>query len=267
MNQRAVRANELKRTYLVAKELAKRDFENQYRGSVLGVAWVFIQPFAYTAILYVVISYGFRSAPDVDMPFSLYLVAGMICWLYFVDNITVTTQTITAHAYLVRKTHFRLSVLPLVRIMSSLPAHAALVGLVFALAFTQGVLPTATDVVQLVYYFLCLSSLLITIGWITAPLNLFLPDVRRIVALVCQIGFWVTPIFWSVTYIPTRFHVFIDWNPMYYIISGYRDLIVTKSAFWMAPEHAFRFWITIACLAIIGKYVFRRLRPHFAEVV
>lgn len=258
---------ELGRTLRVAQELANRDFENQFRGAALGVLWVFIQPMLYTVVLFVIFKYGFRSEPELDMPFSLYLLIGVTCWLYFVDNITVTTKTISAHAYLVRKTHFRLSVLPVVRVLSSLPAHITLVVLVVLFALSYGIYPDIFGLLQFAYYFFCFGALLVSLGWITAPLNVFLPDVGRIVAIVCQIGFWVTPIFWSTKLIPERFHAVIDWNPMYYIIHGYRDLIVTKSVFWASPESALRFWMTIGLLAIIGRYVFRRLRPHFAEVV
>ena len=104
-------------------ELTKRNFQQQYMGSYLGFIWVFLQPLIFIVILYAVFTLGFRTGGSADIPFAVYLVTGMIAWMYFTDIINSTTATITNHSFLIKKIDFRLSILPIVKILSGLIPH------------------------------------------------------------------------------------------------------------------------------------------------
>ena len=246
-------------------ELVKRDLQQQYVGSLLGVVWLFLQPLLFISILYAVFTMGFRAGVSGDMPFSLYLVTGMVAWLHFVANFSANTAAISAYAFLVKKVDFRLSVLPIVKMGSSLVSHVFLVLVAICLAWSQGYPPTLYTL-QIVYYLLAMSVLLLGLGWMTSSTSIFVKDVTKVVAIFVQFGFWLTPIFWNISMIPEKYRWIIELNPMYYIITGYRDSIISHVPFWERGNTIY-FWVfTLVCL-YLGINIYKRLRPHFAEVI
>lgn len=246
-------------------ELVKRDIQQQYMGSYLGMVWLILQPLLFIFILYAVFTFGFRSGFNGDMPFSIYLVAGVVPWLHFSSNFSVNTGVISSYSFLVKKVDFRLSVLPIVKMMSSLIVHITLVIIAVCLAWYQGYEPTLYTL-QVVYYLFSMSALLLGLGWMTSSISIFIKDVAKIVEIVVQFGFWLTPIFWNIDMVPEKYRWIIELNPMYYIITGYRDSIVGQVPFWES-DNTIYFWIITLVVLYVGISIYRKLRPHFAEVI
>jgi len=246
-------------------ELVKRDLQQQYMGSYLGFVWLFLQPLLFISILYSVFTLGFRAGVSEEMPFSIYLVSGMIAWMHFVANFSSNTDAIRSYAFLVKKVDFRLSILPIVKMMSSLVAHVFLVVIAVCLAWFQGYPPTFYTL-QIIYYLIAMSALLLGLGWMTSSASVFVKDVTKVVAIIVQFGFWLTPIFWNISMIPEKYRWIIELNPMYYIVSGYRDSITSQELFWERGDTIY-FWTFALVSLYLGINIYRRLRPHFAEVV
>lgn len=252
-------------TRAIIFELVKRDLQQQYMGSYLGIVWVFLQPFMLISILYMIFTLGFKAGVSSEMPFSIYLVTGMVAWLHFSSNFGANTGAIKNYSFLVKKINFRLSVLPIVQMISSLVAHVFLVMVSIGLAWYQGYPPTIYTL-QILYYLIVMSLLLLGLGWMTSSTSIFVKDVTKIVAIFTQFGFWLTPIFWNISMVPEKYRWIIELNPIYYIITGYRDSIVSQVPFWERSNTLYVWIFTLACL-YLGVNVFRKLRPHFAEVI
>jgi len=248
-------------------ELAKRQFLEQNRDSYLGFIWTFIQPLLFILILYVVFIVGLRAEATVQsMPFGLYLICGMVCWMNFSSNLTDMTSAIRRHSYLVKNVTIKLGILPIVPLLSSLIPHIFLVFIAVFAAFLQGIYPT-WYVLQIGYYWIAMSALLVGLGWITSSSSIFIGDVRNMVALVVQFGFWMTPIFWNVAMIPERYQWIVKLNPVNYLVEGYRDSIVLGIPFWQKPGDTLYFWAFCLITLLVGARVYRKLRPDFAEVI
>ena len=56
-------------------------------------------------------------------------------------------------------------------------------------------------------------------------------------------------------------------NPMYYIVSGYRDSLINRVWFWQHPALTAYFWVFTIAMFVLGRRVFNRLRVHFADVL
>lgn len=246
-------------------ELVKRDLQQQYMGSYLGVVWLFLQPLLFIFILYAVFTMGFRAGISEEMPFSIYLVTGMVAWLHFAANFSANTAAISSYAFLVKKVDFRLSVLPIVKMGGSIVVHVFLIVVAISMAWYQGYTPSLYTL-QLLYYWMAMSALLLGLGWLTSSTSIFIRDVAKIVAIFVQFGFWMTPIFWNISMVPDKYRWIAELNPMYYIVSGYRDSIVSQIPFWERDGNTY-FWTFTFIILYLGITVFRRLRPHFAEVV
>tara|TARA_X000000950_G_C13904216_1_gene656135 strand:- start:240 stop:1043 length:804 start_codon:yes stop_codon:yes gene_type:complete len=247
-------------------ELAKRDFQRQYQGSYLGFVWMFLQPLVFISVLYTVFSLGFRINESTYMPFSLYLIIGMICWMYFAENFSANCGIIKNHSFLVKKVDFRLSILPLVKMSSSLIPHLVLLVTVICFAWYHGYSPSLYTL-QIFYYFLAMFLLLLGLGWMTSSTSIFVKDVSKVVNMLVQFGFWLTPLFWNIQMIPLTYQWIVKLNPVYYIVTGYRDSIVSRIPFWERPDETIYFWLVTLFFLWAGISVYRKLKPHFAEVI
>ena len=132
-----------------------------------------------------------------------------------------------------KKINFRLSILPIVKLLSALSIHLIFIIIVMAILATMKIYPTVY-LLQLPYYLICVMCLSLGISWITSSINVFVKDTGYIVSILLQFGFWVTPIFWNVNALPASWHKFVCFNPMTYIVSGYRDAFLYGRPFWQA---------------------------------
>lgn len=248
-------------------ELTKRDFQQQYMGSYLGLVWVFLQPLMFIGVLYMIFTLGFRQGGGSDdVPFVLYLISGMIAWFFFAQNITAGSNTIKQFSFLLKKVNFKLSILPVVKLASALVTHLFFVFMAIGLSWYNGFTPSLYTL-QLIYYIFASSMFLLGFAWLTSSTNIFVKDVSKAVAIIVQFGFWLTPIFWNLSRIPQEYQWILKLNPAYYIVSGYRDSLFYGRWFWERPYETLYFWGLTLFVLFIGITVFNKLRPHFAEVV
>jgi ABC-type polysaccharide/polyol phosphate export permease len=247
--------------------LVADDLRRNYLGSYLGLLWAFIQPLAMIGVLWFVFEVGFRAgAAPGGVPFAVWLMSGIIPWYFFANALGGGTQAITESSFLVRKVNFRVSILPLVKIASALFIHLVFIAILAAVLLIYGYTPTLYWL-QSLYYLLCLMLLLLGLSWLSASVMVFSKDVGQLVALLLLIGFWATPIFWNVSMVPEPYRFWVELNPMFYIVEGYRDSFITQVWFWEKGALSLRFLVLMLATLGVGAIVFKRLRPHFADVL
>jgi lipopolysaccharide transport system permease protein/teichoic acid transport system permease protein len=247
-------------------QLTGRDFKTRYLGSYLGLLWAFIQPTVTILIFWFVFEVGFKSAPVGDFPFVLWLITGIIPWFFVADTLSTATNSVVENSFLVKKVVFRVSMLPIVKLLSALIIHLFFVLVIFAFFIAYDIRPTLYSL-QVFYYGFAMIVLLLGLSWMTSALIVFLKDVGQIVTMGLQFGFWLTPIFWAIDMVPVKYQFFIKLNPAYYIIQGYRDSFIHKVWFWEHPLYSAYYWGVTALLFVAGAVIFNRLRPHFADVL
>ena len=105
-------------------QLAKNDFKTKYAGSYFGIIWAFIQPIITIMIYVFVFGMGLKMTPkSTEYPFLLYLIAGIVPWFFFADAWINSTNCLIEYSYLVKKMVFKISILPIVKVISSLFVH------------------------------------------------------------------------------------------------------------------------------------------------
>ena len=246
--------------------LTKNDFKQRYVGNFLGIAWAFIQPTATVLIFWFVFQVGFKSQPVDNFPFILWLVAGMFPWFFFAEGLSAGTQSILGNAFLVKKVVFRVSLLPVIPLLSALMVHLFFVAFMYAMFLYYGY-PPSPYWLQVFYYLFALFVLLLGLSWITSSVVVFFRDMGQLVTMLIQFGFWLTPIFWSIEMIPEPYRWIIRLNPMVYIVEGYRDSMIYHVWFWQKPGMTLYYWAVTGAIFVLGAVTFKRLRPHFADVL
>ena len=247
--------------------LSKKEFKQQYAGSYLGLIWAFLQPVFTISIMWFVFQIGFKVKPVNDLPFILWLSAGMIPWMFFSDAVIQSTNTIVANTYLVKQIVFRVSILPIIKILSAMYVHIFFILILMFMFILYGYTPTIYWI-QVFYFAAIFSVLILGIGLATSAINVFFRDIGQIVGILLQFGFWGTPIFWQINIVPDKYRYIIEFNPLIYIIEGYRNSLTLNKWFWEIEGGAalYYFIVTIFFL-LVGVTVFKKLRPHFADVL
>ncbi len=206
-------------------DLSKNDFKSRYMNNYLGVLWAFVQPTVMIIIFWFVFQVGFKSMPVDNFPFILWLMAGMVPWFFFAESLQSATNSVLQNSFLVKKVVFRVSLLPIIQIISTFTIHIFFILFMFGMFIYYGFTPTIYWL-QIPYYVFCTIFLILGISWLTSSIIVFFRDLGQIISMIIQFGFWLTPIFWSMKILPEKYHSIIQYNPMYYIVEGYRDSLI-----------------------------------------
>ncbi len=251
-------------------DLAKADFKKRFVGSYFGIAWMFVQPVVTVLIYFAIFQLGFKSVPPVpDTPYVLWLVPGIVPWFFFNEALGGMTNCLSEYNYLVKKVVFNVEILPFIKLLSHLFVHGIFVSIMTAVFMAYARLPMLSWL-QAAYYSFALSVYLLALGFATAAIQVFFKDMAQIVSICLQFGMWLTPIMWD----PGLFGMnnvwldrFLKINPMYYIVNGYRDSFLQGNWFFQRPGLSLYFWTVTLLLLVLGLRIFKRLRPHFSDVL
>ena len=251
----------------VIYRLTKQDFKTRFAGSVLGLLWAFIQPLAMMLILWFVFSVGLKMGLTRNIPFPAWFFTAMILWNFVSDFILTTTNVFGEYSFLVKKINFKISILPVVKLLSSLVLHGVFVIILVGILIFYGYYPNLYWL-QSFYFLFGAMVLSLGIAWMAASINVFMKDAAQVVGIFTQFGFWLTPIVWPASFVPEKYLLFLKLNPVYYLVEGYRQSFLFEIPFWEIPlwQTAY-FWGISFFLLFAGIFIFHRLRPHFADVL
>ncbi|MHB8981038.1 ABC transporter permease [Thiobacillus sp.] len=246
--------------------LSVRNFKGAYHGSMLGLTWVLVEPLLYIFLLWFFFTKAFKFQPAEGYPYVPWLMAAMAPWNFISLALSSATGTFKNHAFLMKRPEFNMSVLPVVNILTAIYIHGIFVAILVVMLLFSGISFTLYWF-QSIYYLFAASTLLLGLGWITASLSLFAKDIGNMVGVVLQIGFWASPIFWSLNNFPEEYRFLLEINPASYILEGYRKSFIYAQPFWSDADRLVYFWAVTLVILIIGVITYKKLRPHFGDVI
>jgi lipopolysaccharide transport system permease protein/teichoic acid transport system permease protein len=246
--------------------LAIRELQSRYIGTLGGMFWALAHPLAIVVVFYFVFAVGFRAQAPVNTPFILWFVCGLVPWFFFSEVLPAITNSITGNAHLVKKTVFPTEVLPLVHVIAALIPHGIFLLVLGAMMLLYQV-PLAPERLLFIYFLLCTCLLLLGLGWLLAALQVFYRDIGQALTIGLNLWFWSTPIVWSLEIMPAPIAQWMVYNPMYYIVQGYRGTLIFPTVTWPPLDQTLVFWAVTLTLLFLGAFVFQRLKPEFADVL
>lgn len=249
--------------------LAKNDFKTKYAGSYLGIIWAFVQPVVTVMVYWFVFGLVRKGSPKA-VPFVLWLIAGLVPWFFFQEALVQSTNALIEYSYLVKKVVFKISILPIVKIIASLFVHVFFVAFTILLFCCYGYFPDIYAL-QLIYYSFCAFMLVLALSYSTCAVVVFFRDLTHIISILLQVGVWLTPIMWDFVDMNinpySRLARLLKINPLYYVTAGYRNALIDKQWFWEHPWQTLYFWCVTVLLFLIGTRLFKKLKVHFADVL
>jgi ABC-type polysaccharide/polyol phosphate export permease len=243
------------------KNLVARDLKVKYRGSVIGFFWSLLNPLV-TMIVYTVVFTRFLPIGDENFP--IFLMSGLLPWIFFSTSLSMATSSITGASNLVKKVYFPREILPLAVTLSNLVQFL----LTFLVLF-PGILFFHIKInifliligLPLVLFLHLVFTLGLTL--IISALSVYYTDTPHFLEIVVMVWFWATPIIYKFKSIPDDWKRFIVLNPLTSFINIYRDICFYNNI----PS------IYEICLALfsaiislgVGLWVFGKLKRRFGE--
>ena len=238
-----------------------RHLRGQYKQSILGYAWTFVNPLTQMLILSFVFSIIVRIDSQ-GVPYPLFLLVGLLPWIFFSSAVSAATDSVINGASLVTKVYFPREILPIAAILTKVVDLAFGLLILTALMVYFGHVPPWT-MVWVPLLFLIHFVFTMGISLPLAALNLFFHDVRYLVGVGLILWFYLTPILYPVDIVPARYAILFDLNPNALFINAYRRVLLQGIS--PGPERLL-LGIGIALLVfLIGYYLFKRMEPNFAD--
>jgi lipopolysaccharide transport system permease protein len=242
--------------------LAWRDVIIRYKQAALGVAWAVLQPL-FTMLIFTFFFGRLAGIPSNGVPYPLFSFSALVLWMYFSVTLAHVGNSLVANSSLVTKIYFPRILLPaaaaLGGLLDLLMSSLLLVGMLFYYHVTPHwtMLLTPVFVAQTVL-------LVLGLGMLLAALNVRYRDVKYTIPFLTQIGLFVTPIIYPVTFLPHRYQGWLALNPMTGVIEGFRACLFGGGVDWNVLACS---WVVTLLLLLVGGLHFRLTERVFADVV
>lgn len=242
--------------------LTLRDIKVRYKQTLLGVAWVVLQPLLTTLVFTLFLGVLVR-VPSDGYPYMLFVYAGMLPWTFFSFGISTSGNSLVSNAHLITKVYFPRSILPIsavaARLLDFMVGFLVLAGLMVYF----GVPPTA-NALLLPLLIVLITLLALAVGMLTSALNVKYRDVGVLIPVLMQLWMYASPVVYPAGLVPGRWRYVYELNPMTGLITGFRTAVLGGQINWLSLAIAAAF---IIVLLIIASIQFRRMEHQFADIV
>lgn len=242
----------------------RREFELRYRNSLLGAAWAVLNPLAMILVYTLVFSQIMKARlPEVSSVFaySIYLCGGIFAWNLFSEIVNRGQNIFIENANLLKKLSFPRLCLPIVVVLNALLNFAIIFGLFVVFLAMSGNLH-GWMIIFLVPVLIIEVLFAIGLGITLGVLNVFFRDVGQFFGIALQFWFWLTPIVYPASILPSFLRALMELNPMFGLISAFQVVLVEgRQPHWpglVLPT------VLAVVLCAFGLWLFRR---HAGEMV
>ncbi len=241
------------------KTNVKKEIRGKYKNSFLGVLWSFLNPLLQIAVYAIVFPLILRNTQE---NYVIFLCCGLIPWTFFATAISRSSFTLVENGNILKKVYFPREILPISVVTSEtvnfLISTIIIIGFVIfgGLGITKYIL--FYPILLIAQYLLILA-----IAFVVSSITVYIRDLQHLIGVALQLLFYAAPIVYSPETIPVEFKWILDFNPMTYVINGYRDIFYNQTE----PDvSALMILIAVALvLCVIGYIIFNKLQKGFAE--
>lgn len=242
-------------------ELIRTDFKLRYHGSYLGYLWSFLKPLMMFGVLYVVFS-KFLRIDYPDYPFHLFL--GIILWNFFAEATTGAMSSIIEKGGLIKKIYFPREIVVFSSVAVSFIVLISNL-IVFGIFYLFANLAFDLNMFFFLLYLLQLCIVTLGVAFFLSALYPKLRDLLHIWQVLLQVGFWATPITYTLQIVPPKYITLIMANPLAGIINNSRIALINHQS----PDVGSFLYALAAGIILLtsGYFLFSRRAPFFAEEV
>jgi len=242
--------------------LTLRDIKVRYKQTLMGVAWVIIQPLL-TVLIFTLVFNRFVRLDTGSLPYPLFALSGLLLWLFFANAVTNSTNSLLSNSNLITKVYFPRLFIPAASVGAGLVDLGVAFLLLIALCIYYGVALTMN--LLLVPLFILLMALLaLGVGLLSAAMTVKYRDLRHALPFIIQLWMFASPVIYPASVVPEKWKWLLLVNPVAGIIEGFRASLTGRPFNWL---HLFISAAITFALLIFSVYIFRRFEDTFADVV
>jgi len=244
------------------------EIKTRYAGSVLGLSWLFIYPLlflgVYSVFIFamVTIRQG-ESVFQVAVDRVLLIFCGLIPYFGVAEALSGGTPSVTSNASLIKNTLFPIELIPVKAVLVGQCTQVVGTGILLVALTCSGKLTAWVLLVPPLWLIQVLMS--VGIIWILSSLQVFFRDLQNIVSVSVLMLMFVSPIAWKGVDIPPNLLPIMLFNPLYYLILGYQDLLL----YGRFPQ-GILLPVLLAMTGVffyLGYWFFGRMKPIFSDNV
>jgi lipopolysaccharide transport system permease protein len=247
----------------------KRDIVTQYKQTILGPAWYFVQPIL-TTIMYMVVFGGIAKISTDGLPQPLFYLSGIVLWQYFSDCLNKTSSTFTANQHIFGKVYFPRLIVPL----STVTSNLVRMGIQFILFLAVYIYYVIIGVAVQPNVYACLFPVLIVMlaglslgfGIIISSMTTKYRDLTILFTFIVQLWMYATPVIYPLSTITNeKLRLAMLLNPLTSIFEAFKYGMLGVGEFsWGSLAYSFVF--TVVLLGI-GVVVFNKVQRSFMDTV
>ena len=219
---------ELKENRWLTYQLFKRDFLSSYKQSLLGVLWAIIFPLVSIAIFIVLNRSGILNIGDIGVPYSIYALIGMTFWQFFSNALVACSNSLVNAGPMILKINFSKKSLVIAAAGKAVVPFIIQIIMICILFVGYGKTPSILSLLVPVFI-IPLILFTIGLGFFTSLLNGVMRDIGNIISILLTFLMFFTPVLYAKPGIGLLSTI-TKYNPLYYLVSTPRDLILKGSA-------------------------------------
>jgi lipopolysaccharide transport system permease protein len=239
-----------------------RDLKVRYKQTLLGAAWVVLQPVLMTLVFTIFLG-RFVRVPSDGVAYPIFAYAGLLAWTFLSNTLLSSSYSLISNASLITKVYFPRLLIPGACVAVRLVDVSIAASILIALLFLYGIVPT-WKLLLFPLFVAELTLLLFAAGLFAAALNARYRDVGTLLPVLLQLWMFISPVIYPASIVPEKWRSIYALNPMAGILEGMRASLFNLSFGW------YSILISIAgtlLLLVYSIYSFRRTEESFADVV
>lgn len=247
----------------------RRDFVSQYKQTILGPLWIFIQPI-FTTITFLFVFNKIAKLSTNGINATLFYMSGITLWNYFADCLTKTSNTFVSNAGIFGKVYFPRLITPISIVISSLIKLAiqlslfVLVYIAFLILGTQS-FSINFSILLLPLYVLTMAVLGFGLGVLFSSLTTKYRDLSYLLVFGIQLMMYATPVIYPLSSTSGKLRTLLLLNPMTAIIENFKYSVFDQGEFLFGGiVYSVCFSMLIA---IVGIVVFNQVEKTFMDTV
>jgi lipopolysaccharide transport system permease protein len=242
--------------------LVWRDVKVRYKQTLMGVAWVIVQPLL-TMIVFTLVFNRFVRLEDGAIPYPLFAYAGLLLWTFFSVSVTSGTNSLIGNTSLVTKVYFPRAFIPAAAVGAGLVDFCVGALLLVPLAAYYGVGVT-WSLLLLPAFVALAAALALAVGMFASALTVHYRDLRHALPFLLQLWMFASPVIYPPGVVPERWRWLLALNPLTGVLEGFRaSLAGTRFDWGLIAVPA----LAAPALLVAAFYFFRRLEDTFADII
>ena len=247
--------------------IAKYELLAEMRDSKFGLFWNFASPAIQVLTYWLVFGIGMERSGYQGVPYLPWAVVGFSAWWFIRPSIVRGCSAVHSKINVITKMKFPVSILPATVICKEFFNHLCMLTISFFVLLAFGYYPNIYWFC-IIYYAFAIFMFLESLSLVTSVITMLWRDMKELVNSLMRMLLYLSPVLWPAAFKNWAVMTFIlKLNPIYYLVTGYRDSILFHRGFWDRPLMGIYFWSVVLVLFVVGSYLMYKFKRRMIDMI